>query len=298
MLLPSSNGLTEVSCLVVNASVSGWRAVSVWRLPLSVRAGVSLITSPPEGITSHLGIMPATNPKNLRSSRGFSLIELLVVLTITALLTALAIPAMVNQRRLLRSTAVTREIMTQLRYARQLAMSQRQSITFQYDDAASKKQITIINHNNNQPTSTQFPISCLLSRTAILLASGFPNTACSTVVTTYPLTQGGLPASEITYGIPAGSPLLPAGAPVIPVTKLDDNILMTPLSPAGAGGKLDITFQADGSVVDAAGIPLDRAMFLFNNAAAQATASAISVVGASGRVKVWRYNLSGNKYVE
>ena len=267
-------------------------------LAIELSAEVSLTASPLPGTTSHLGIMPDTNPKTLRSSPGFSLIELLLVLTTVAILTALAIPAMVTQRRLLRSTAVTREIMTQLRYARQLAMSQRQSTTFQYDD--STKQIKIINHNNNGPVTLQFPLSCSLGLggKAILGAPGYPNTACSTVVTTIPLTQGGLPASEITYGIPAGSPPLPAGAPVIPVTKLDDNILMTPLAPAGAGGKLNIAFQADGSVIDAAGIPLDRAMFFFNNAAAQATASAISVVGASGRVKVWRYTPNGNHYVE
>lgn len=236
--------------------------------------------------------MPNSNPKTSGSNRGVSLIELLIVMAIAAILIALAIPVMVTQRRLHRSRAVPREIMTQLRYARQLAMSQRQSITFQYDD--STKQIKIINHNNNQSLTP----SCNLSRTAILGASGFPNTACSTLVTTIPLTQGGLLASEITYGIPAGSPLLPSGAPVIPVTKLDDNILMTPLTPAGAGGKLNITFHPDGSVIDATGLPLDCAMFLFNNATAQATASAISVVGASGRVKVWRYNASVNKYVE
>lgn len=236
--------------------------------------------------------MSDTNPKTLTSSRGVSLIELLIVLTMVSLLISLALPSLVSQRRLLRSTAVTREIAMQLRFARQLALSQRQSITFQYDD--STKQIKIINHNNTQ---SLIP-SCNLSRTAILLATGYPNTACATVVNTIPLTQGGLPASELTYGIPLGSPPLPAGAPVIPVTKLDDNILMTPLTPAGAGGKINITFQADGSVIDAAGIPLDRALFLFNNVTAQGTAAAISVVGASGRVKVWRYTTNGNHYVE
>ena len=240
--------------------------------------------------------MPRTNKKTFRSICGFTLIELLVVVAVVGVLTAIAIPVMVNQRRLMRSTAVMREVSSQLRYARQLAMSQRQSITFQYDDAT--KQITIINHNNNHTALDPVFPGCNVGRKEILVASGYPNTACSRVVTTYPLAQGGLPAGEITYGIPAGSPPLPAGAPVIPVTALGDNIVMTPLAPVGPGGKMNITFHNDGSVIDATGFPLDRAMFFFNNQAAQATASAVSVVGASGRVKVWRYNLNGNSYIE
>lgn len=240
--------------------------------------------------------MPDANAMTLRSSRGFTLIESLIVLVIMGIITAVAIPAMVAQRRLLRSTAVMREIMTQLRYARQLAMSERQSITFNYDDAT--KLITIINHHNNHKNDDPVFPGCTLGRKEILVAPGYPGTSCSRVVITYSLTQGGLTASELAYGIPAGSPPLPAGAPVIPTTKLDDNIVMTPLTPAGAGGKLNITFQNDGSVIDTVGIPVDRAMFFFNNLAAQSTASAVSVVGASGRVKVWRYSLNGNHYVE
>lgn len=240
------------------------------------------------------------NPHHVWSSaKGFSLIELMLVVAIVAILTAIAIPQMVAQRRQLRSNAVAREIMAQMRSARQVAMSERQSVTFEYDDAT--KQIRIINHHNNHnPADAVFP-GCTVGRKEILVATGYPNTACNRVVTTYAIAQGGLPASEITYGIPTGSPPLPAGAPPFPLstTPLGDNILMTPLIlPAGAGGKLFITFQNDGSVIDAAGLPLDTALFFFNNQAAQATASAISVVGASGRVKVWRYQLNGNSYIE
>lgn len=215
-------------------------------------------------------------------SSGHSLIEMLIVVALIGVLSSLALPQLIVERRLSRSVGVTSEILTQLRHTRQLAMSTRQSVTLQYVDAT--KQITIINHNNNQIPGPQFPLPCVLSRTAILGAPGYPLTACSTVVTTIPLTQGGLSASEMTYGIPAG---LPIGA-------LSDGIAMTPLF----NNQLNITFQPDGSVTDATGNPVGRAMFIYNNLAPKGTASAISIMGASGRVKIWRYDANANLYVE
>src|SRR5882762_235154 len=134
--------------------------------------------------------------KGWHSTAGFSVVELVTVMTIASILTAVAVPQMISQRRLTRSTAVTREIMTQLRYARQLAMSQsaatptgtlrRVAFTFQYDDAA--KRIRIIG-----------PIP---AGTAALTDALYPNNAGSTVVVSVPLSQGGLPGSEISSGIP------------------------------------------------------------------------------------------------
>ena len=220
-------------------------------------------------------------------NKGFSVIELVVVLAIAGILTAIAIPQMLAQRRLIRSTGVTREIATQLRLARQLAMSQsgatptgalaRVAFTFQYDN--SLKRISIIG-----------PIP---AGTAALGDANYPNNTGSRVVSTVLLTQGGLASSEITYGIPTSSDL-PAGAYPIPTGALGDGVSRTNLS----SGKLNITFQPDGSVIDAANAPLNRAMFFFNKKAAQDTASAISVIGASGRVKVWRYGSNANAYAE
>lgn len=221
------------------------------------------------------------NPKqgrNRQRAAGFSLIEVLIVLTITLIISAIALPQMIAQRRLMRSVAVTREILTHLRLTRQTAMSQRRAYTFQYDD--STKQIKMIG-----------PIPA--GTAALTSAAGYPNNAGSSVVT-IPLARGGLDSSEIQYGIPTTTTGLPSGSTALPTGALDDGVTKTDL----VSSKLNITFQPDGSVIDTSGNPVDQAMFLFNNKAALGTASAISILGSSGRVKVWRYNRIGNKYAE
>jgi hypothetical protein len=184
-------------------------------------------------------------------------------------LSALAIPQMIAQRRLTRSVAMTREIMTQMRFARQQAMSQRQAFTFQYNNVT--KQISIIDHNNN-------------SGAVLLSDPTYPNNPGSRVLASWPLATGGLIASEITYGIPNQAPI---GA-------LRDGVFMAPLT----NGILNITFQPDGSVIDTAGNPKDVGLFIYNSSSDKGTASAISVLGASGRVKIWRYDIGANVYTD
>jgi prepilin-type N-terminal cleavage/methylation domain-containing protein len=203
-----------------------------------------------------------------RREAGFSLIEIFVVATIIGVLTAIAIPQLAGQRRLIRSAAVPREVMTQLRYARQQAMSQRQSFTFQYNNTT--KQIIIIDNNASGAT--------------VLNDSSYPNNSGSSVVLTSTLTLMGLASSEVSYGIPSG---LPTGA-------LADGVSRTSLT----SSKINVTFQPDGSVVDANGNPIDRGLFFYNSKVPNLTAAAISVLGASGRIKLWKYNSSTNTYVE
>jgi Tfp pilus assembly protein FimT len=214
------------------------------------------------------------------SNGGTSMVEVLAVVAIASILTAVALPQMLSARRLMRSAALPREIVTQLRFARQQAMSQRQAFTFQYDD--STKQIRIIDHNNNgNPTA-----SCNVAGKDILADPLYPNTACSTTVLTVPLGGGPVPAADITFGVPTG---------LSGVSTLDDTSTPTLLT----AGKLNINFQPDGSVIDVSGNPVNyRTFFLYNNRAATETASAISVLGAAGRIKVWRYSSSVNKYAE
>jgi prepilin-type N-terminal cleavage/methylation domain-containing protein len=202
------------------------------------------------------------------SQSGHSLIEVLIVVALIGVLTSIALPQYIAQRRVSRSIGITREIQTQLRETRQLAMAQRQAFTFKYDHLT--KQISIIDHNNN-------------SGGPLLTDPSYPNTAGSVVVSTTPLGETAV-SSEMDYGMAPGAPNVP----------LTDGIAMTPLF----NGSFTVTFQPDGSVIDGAGNPQGRAMFFFNNRAASGTASAISIMGASGRVKIWRYNASANLYAE
>jgi Tfp pilus assembly protein FimT len=216
-----------------------------------------------------------------RSQAGRSMIETLIVVAIIALLTAIAVPQMISSRRLVRSASLPREVATQLRFARQLAMSQREAVTFRYVN--STKTITIYDHNNvNNATP-----SCIMKGQDVFAVSGYPNTSCSTTVQTVSLTAGSsLPASEIKYGIPAA----------ITATTLDDGNTLTAL--AGSPTGVNITFQSDGTVINAAGAYTQPALFFYNNQAPTETASAISILGATGRIKVWRYSTSASKFAE
>lgn len=210
---------------------------------------------------------------------GRSIIEVLIVVAIIALLTSLAVPQMISARRLTRSASLPREVATQLRYARQQAMSQAQAFTFQYDN--STKTVKIFDHNNfNNAT-----VGCNMPGPSVLGQSGFPATACTVTVLTLPLASGaGLPASEVSYGIPTG----------ITNTTLDDGNTMTALS----GTVVNITFLSNGTAVDAAGNFVRPTLCFYNNLVPMQTASAVSILGAAGRIKVWRYSTSASKYVE
>lgn len=94
----------------------------------------------------------------------------------------------------------------------------------------------------------------------------------------------GLQPSELVYGRPSGAP----------TSALADMATMTTLS----SNAVEIVFQADGSVVDGSDIPINKALFFYNSKNPSDTAFAVSVLGAGGRAKVWRYSRGVNAYVE
>jgi prepilin-type N-terminal cleavage/methylation domain-containing protein len=97
-------------------------------------------------------------------------------------------------------------------------------------------------------------------------------------------TDEGLNQGEVIYGKPPGAP----------ATGLGDGSNIEALS----GGKADVTFEADGSIVDVSNVPQNKALFFYDTNNPTGLAFAVSVLGAGGRVKIWRFAAGTNTYVE
>ena len=206
------------------------------------------------------------------SSSGFSLIELVIVVAVMVIITGISLPQIISARRLVQFNGISREISSQLRFARQQAMSQRQVFRFIYDD--SFKTVVIV---DNQSAGT--PADPVAGTPANPIGND-PND--DVVVKTASLATTGVPASEIRYGRPPGAP----------ATLADSTTITAPVT-----NRVEIIFQPDGSVVDANGNPVNRALFFYDTQAPGETAIAISVLGSGGRVKVWKYNKNANSYL-
>jgi prepilin-type N-terminal cleavage/methylation domain-containing protein len=194
--------------------------------------------------------------KKINRDKGFSVVELIIVLLIISILIVIALPQIMTSRRLLRFSGLQRQVSVTLRDARQEAMSQRTPITVRYDDVNKR---TLVYGGKFGAVGTQ-----------------------SNMIVNF--ANEGLVESEIVYGKPAGAPL----------TALGDGSNIETL----VGGRADITFQADGAVVDASNNPQNKALFFYDAKNPTGLAFAISVLGAGGRVKIWKYSSGVNSYVE
>lgn len=98
------------------------------------------------------------------------------------------------------------------------------------------------------------------------------------------LAGSGVEQNDIIYGRPSG----------VPTAALGDTTNQTNLS----SNAVEITFQSDGSVLDASNNPQNSALFFYHDKYRLDTAFGVSVLGAGGRIKVWRYSKGVNQYVE
>ena len=98
------------------------------------------------------------------------------------------------------------------------------------------------------------------------------------------MTGSGLANNDVVYGRPTGAS----------TAALGDNSNMTAL----VSNVVDVTFQPDGSVIDASNNPKNNGLFFYHKKYSNDTAFAVSILGAGGRIKIWRYSQGPKVYVE
>ena len=168
-------------------------------------------------------------------------------------------------------------------YAIPQIISSKRLISF----SAMKQQVsTVIRETRQDAISQRKPISLRYddSTKEIVISGGKYGIPGATTNRIIALSSGGMFDGDIIYGRPSGVAAAPLG----------DSTTETNLT----AGVIDITFQGDGSVRDASDNPADNALYFYHNVLGKNSAFAVSILGSSGRVKIWTYSPSSGTYVE
>jgi prepilin-type N-terminal cleavage/methylation domain-containing protein len=182
--------------------------------------------------------------------RGFSMIELMVALTIIFVVTAIAVTSLRPNLQQARVDAAMREVIATFRQARELAIANRRYVQISFP--ATNNQIQVTQMNTLTP------------------GAGAVNTVLSTVTLAPPLVFNldGMPDTPDGYG---------NGAPIV-----FEGVVNGPV-----GGML---FQSDGELLDGATfLPINGTIFL-GIPGQQSTARAATILGTTGRVRGWKSN--------
>jgi Tfp pilus assembly protein PilE len=190
-----------------------------------------------------------------RSERGTTMLELLIAIVILFTITTVAVISMQTPLQTMRSDAAMREVLDQLRQAREFSIVNRRYVQVTFPKSASGQPEVVITERNTLTTTQNAGADVVLSTTpleaplAFLLETGMPDT---------PDGFGNAYAVEF------------------------EGLNGLPLS--------GILFQSDGEMVDGGTyLPVSGTVFL-GVAGNKASARAITVLGTTGRVRGWKSN--------
>lgn len=195
---------------------------------------------------------------------GFSLLELIVVCAVMTVVLAIALIELPSTLQNARSDAALREVMEQIRQAREYSIAYRRYIQVSFATVGSQAQVQIIQRND------------------LTTGAAAANPVLSTVPIQYPM--------QFTLFTGAGAP------PDTPDAFGNANAIEFGGANGGpAGGML---FQSDGELVNGgtvvagntgSGTPINGSVFL-GVVGQSSTARAVTVMGTTGRVHGWKWN--------
>ncbi len=195
--------------------------------------------------------------------RGFSVAELLVVLAIIGIMSAISLPYIYSNRALYKSEEQAIRIMDLMREAAQTALNERRTIRFEID--ATDSSVRIIEGGG---------------------------VASDKLIKRIPLESSGVLRMDVN---PDG--ILRPNPPNYPaaVFAVDSLGHMDGSTPVVGHNVWAIRFRSDGSVVTAGNVPVSATVFIFppgggNTTSAPSQVRGITLYGGSGAVRFWRYN--------
>lgn len=199
-----------------------------------------------------------TNPmiaeRRSRGERGFSMIEAVVVIALILIVSAMAIMKMGPALQNARSDTALRQVVDQLRQAREYAIANRRYVQVTFQIVGGVPQIQMIQRNNLTP------------------GAGAVNPVLSTVPLQFP----------VTFNVFAAMNDTPDGY---------GNAAAIEFAGVNGGPPAGMLFQSDGELVNAATLlPINGTVFL-GVPGDQSSARAVTVLGTTGRVRGWRGNL-------
>lgn len=205
--------------------------------------------------------------KKRRSESGFSIIELVIVLVIIAILSAISLPYIYNYKKLYKSEDQSLKVMDLMREAAQLALTRRRLMRFELD----------------------------LTDNAVLIIDGNgPGPADDTQIKSIPLE----PVREIRMDqIPAGvtKPVPPNYTDIAFVADITGHLVGG--STVTGHTVWQIGFLPDGSVVNTANVPVSANIYIWPPVTAGSGTArnpkeirAITMFGGSGAIRYWKYD--------
>ncbi len=187
---------------------------------------------------------------------GFTLIELLTVITVMAIMLAMSVVLATTPMNTFKANAGVNFVTGELRAARAMAIAQRRDIQVTFGQTAFSwgTQNYIQLHRIELPvgsTPTDFPPDYAPTQTQFVLKAGVPDTPMG-------------------FGLPAGTPAIYFGG-------------LT-------GGPPVMKFTTRGTFEDGTGKPINGTIFLGLPSGSAISARAVTILGATGRIRPYHYN--------
>jgi prepilin-type N-terminal cleavage/methylation domain-containing protein len=117
-----------------------------------------------------------SNVRGTRSQSGFSLLEMMVTLAVTGIVSGMAAANLTDARRAMQSDGAMRVVMTELTTAREMAVTQRRNMEVQFISGNGANWVRIIRHEVPGIGTTVLRSVALESHATFSLIPGLPDT--------------------------------------------------------------------------------------------------------------------------